>query len=84
MSDTFFANASAQNATTENVTGASIQQNDTQPGELAIGVLQNLVSTLKDPTGALDAKMAQITTSNNPVDIATLAYLWGFPLVSME
>jgi hypothetical protein len=84
MSDALFNKVSAQNATTGNITGSSTQQNDTQPGELAVGVLQNLVSTLKQPTGALDAKMAQISTSNSPADIATLAYLWGFPLVSME
>jgi hypothetical protein len=86
MSDALFNKASAQNATTGNVTGDSTQQNNTvtQPGEMAVGVLQNLVSTLKQPTGALDAKMAQITTSNNPADIATLAYIWGFPLVTME
>jgi hypothetical protein len=83
MSDTLFNEASAQNATTGNATAAS-QQNNTQPGEIAVGVLQNLVSTLKQPTGALDAKMAQITTSNNPADMATLAYIWGFPLVTME
>jgi hypothetical protein len=28
--------------------------------------------------------MVQISTSNNPADIATLAYIWGFSLVSME
>jgi hypothetical protein len=61
--------ASAQNATTGNITGSqSTQQNDTltQPGEIAFGALQNLVSTLKQPTGALDAKMAQISMSNDP------------------
>jgi hypothetical protein len=84
MSDALFNKASAQNATTGNVTGASTQQNNTQPGELALGALQNLVSTLRQPTGALDVKMAQISTSNNPADIATLAYIWGFPLVTME
>jgi hypothetical protein len=84
MSDAFFNKASAQNATTGNVTGSSTQQNNTQPGEIALGALQNLVSTLKQPTGALDVKMAQISTSNDPADIATLAYIWGFPLVTME
>jgi hypothetical protein len=86
MSDTLFNKASAQNATTGNVTSASTQQNDTltQPGETDIGMLQNLVSTLKQPTSALDVKMAQLSTSNNPADIATLAYIWGFPLVTME
>jgi hypothetical protein len=86
MTDTLFSKASSQSATAENITSTSTQQNDTQtqPGEVAIGVLQDLVSTLKDPTGALDAKMVQISTSNNPADIATLAYIWGFPLVAME
>jgi hypothetical protein len=84
MSDAFFNKTFAQNATSGNVTSASTQQNNTQPGEVAVGVLQNLISTLKDPTGALDAKMAQIATSSNPADIATLAYIWGFPLVTME
>jgi hypothetical protein len=84
MSNTFFNKAIAQNATTENVTGSSTQQNNTQPGEIAVNALQNLVSTLKQPTGALDVKMAQLTTSNDPADIATLAYIWGFPLVTME
>jgi hypothetical protein len=84
MSDTLFNNAFAQNATTGNMTGSSTQQNNTQPGEIAVGMLQNLVSTLKDPTGAMDVKMAQLSTSNDPADIATLAYIWGFPLVTME
>jgi hypothetical protein len=32
----------------------------------------------------LNAKMAQISYSNKPEDIATLAYIWGFPLVTMQ
>lgn len=32
----------------------------------------------------LNVQMAQISSSNNPKDIATLAYIWGFPLVTME
>jgi hypothetical protein len=28
--------------------------------------------------------MAQISSSNKPEDVATLAYIWGFPLVTME
>ena len=87
MSNALFDKASAQNTTTGNVTGSSTaQQNDTltQPGEISVGMLQNLVSTLKQPTSALDAKMAQLRTSNDPADIATLAYIWGFPLVTME
>ena len=32
----------------------------------------------------LNIKMAQLSASNTPDGIATLAYIWGFPLVSME
>lgn len=32
----------------------------------------------------LTTKMAKISSSNKPEDIATLAYIWGFPLVTME
>jgi hypothetical protein len=32
----------------------------------------------------LNTKMAQISSSNKPEDIATLAYIWGFPLVTMQ
>ena len=28
--------------------------------------------------------MAQISSSNKPEDIATLAYIWGFPLITMQ
>jgi hypothetical protein len=32
----------------------------------------------------LNVQMAQFSPSNNPEDIATLAYIWRFPLVTME
>ena len=32
----------------------------------------------------LNAKMTQISSSNKPEDIATLAYIWGFPLITMQ
>jgi hypothetical protein len=32
----------------------------------------------------LKIKMAQISSSNKPEDIATLAYIWGFPLITMQ
>jgi hypothetical protein len=32
----------------------------------------------------LNEQMDQISASNNTEDFATLAYIWGFPLVSME
>jgi hypothetical protein len=39
---------------------------------------------LREPTGALNAKMAQISSSNNPADIATLAYIWGFSPITTQ
>ena len=32
---------------------------------------------------ALAAKMLQLLSSNKPKDIATLAYIWGYPLVTI-
>src|SRR5215831_11230193 len=32
----------------------------------------------------LKIKMTQISSSNKPEDIATLAYIWGFPLITMQ
>jgi hypothetical protein len=32
----------------------------------------------------LNTKMAQVSSSNKPEDMATLAYIWGFPLVTMQ
>ena len=32
----------------------------------------------------LKIKMAQISSSNKPEDITTLAYIWGFPLITMQ
>ena len=34
-------------------------------------------------TVLLDAKMLQLAASNKPKDIATLAYIWGYPLVTV-
>ena len=31
----------------------------------------------------LNKTMAELESSNNPQDIATLAYIWGYPLVSV-
>ena len=41
-------------------------------------------STVQPTTEDLNIKMAQLSTSNTPEGIATLAYIWGFPLVTME
>jgi hypothetical protein len=41
-------------------------------------------STTQPTNEDLNIKMAQLSASNTPDGIATLAYIWGFPLVSME
>jgi hypothetical protein len=46
--------------------------------------LKSLIAALKIPTSELNIKMAQLATSNKSEDIATLAYIWGFSLVTME
>ena len=38
----------------------------------------------QSPIEQLNTKMAQISSSNNPADIATLAYIWGFSPVTMK
>jgi hypothetical protein len=55
-----------------------------EPGQPNLQVLQSLITALKNPTSKLDIKMAQLTTSNKSEDISTLAYIWGFPLVTMK
>ena len=45
---------------------------------------QTQASTPQPSIEELNIKMAQLSASNNPDDIATLAYIWGFPLVTME
>jgi hypothetical protein len=45
---------------------------------------QTQASTSQPSIEELNVKMAQISSSNKPEDIATLAYIWGFPLVSMQ
>jgi hypothetical protein len=45
---------------------------------------QSPATTPQPTTEDLNIKMAQLSTSNTPDGIATLAYIWGFPLVTME
>jgi hypothetical protein len=88
---TLFMAASAQSTTTstENTTSsaAATQQSIAilNPGEIDIQTLRNnIISALREPSTVLDIKMAQLSSSNKTEDIATLAYIWGFPLVTME
>jgi hypothetical protein len=49
------------------------------------GVQAQMHETTTQPTTQdLNIKMAQLSASNTPDGIATLAYIWGFPLVTME
>src|SRR4051812_37958955 len=74
-----FAQATAAPAATTNDIS-----NLQEPGQPNLQTLKSLISALKIPTSKLDIKMVQLSTSNKSEDIATLAYIWGFPLVTME
>jgi hypothetical protein len=55
-----------------------------EPGQPNLESVKSLITALKIPSSQLNIKMAQLAISNKPGDIATLAYIWGFPLVTME
>jgi hypothetical protein len=77
-----FAQATAAPVATTTTTNNTSKLQE--PGQPDLQALKNLIAALKNPTSALDIKMAQLATSNKSQDIATLAYIWGFPLVTME
>jgi hypothetical protein len=55
--------------------------------QAAVGSTTNATTTTgsqQSQIEQLNTKMAQISSSNKPEDIATLAYIWGFPLVTMQ
>ena len=45
---------------------------------------QTQAATTQSTVEELNERMAQLYASNKPEDIATLAYIWGFPLVTLE
>jgi hypothetical protein len=45
---------------------------------------QTQAATSQPSIEELNIQMAQISSSNKPEDISTLAYIWGFALVTME
>ncbi|MFZ0512572.1 MAG: hypothetical protein WAM14_13270, partial [Candidatus Nitrosopolaris sp.] len=69
-------NAFATNQTKNNLSNTTSATTNNNSSLLKSGNIA--VNTL-----ALDAKMAQLTFSNKPQDIATLAYVWGYPLVTV-
>lgn len=87
----FMAAASAQSTTTtstENTTGSAATQQSIailDPGEINLETIRNnIISTLREPSTALAIKIAQLSSSNKTENIATLPYIWGFPLVTIE
>ncbi|MGC1928091.1 MAG: hypothetical protein WA667_03900 [Candidatus Nitrosopolaris sp.] len=64
-------NAFATNQTKNNLSNTTSNSSLLKPGNTAVNTL------------ALDAKMLQLTFSNESQDIATLAYIWGYPLVTV-
>ena len=43
----------------------------------------NMSSSNQNNPSDLTSEMKRLENSNDPADIATLAYIWGYPLVSM-
>jgi hypothetical protein len=52
-----------------------------EPGQPNLESLKSLLTTLQNPTSQVDVKMSQLSSSNKPGDIATLAYIWDFRLL---
>jgi hypothetical protein len=46
--------------------------------------VNNTIINSTSASMALNEKILQLVSSNKPQDIATLAYIWGYPLVTME
>jgi len=68
---------------------SSKTSSNTTPSTSTTGATTNKTALLKpgNPAAinvALAAKMLQLLSSNKPKDIATLAYIWGYPLVTGE
>jgi hypothetical protein len=80
---TAFAQSSSDTATTTRSTIANNTAKLQEPGQPNLQA-QKLIAALKIPSSQLNIKMAQLGISNKSEDIATLAYIWGFPLVTME
>jgi hypothetical protein len=71
----------SQNSTSKTLANTTSNTN-------ATGAMTNKTALLKpgNPAAvnvALAAKMLQLLSSNKPKDIATLAYIWGYPLVTI-
>ena len=52
-------------------------------GQIGSGLYSSSISSIT-ATGGLEAEMRRIEKSDTPADIATLAYIWGYPLISMK
>ena len=77
----------AQPTSTENMSNSTPQQSTAmvEPGGADLSLLEKINATLKkEPAAALEIKMAQLSSSDKPEDIATLAYIWGYSPISME
>jgi hypothetical protein len=75
----------SQPNSTENITSLNSQEfiPEIEPGGIDLSILTKNTSAIELGT-KLDIKMAELSSSNKLEDIATLAYIWGYPLVSME
>ena len=72
--------AYAVNLTNNNSSDITISNNI----KSVVKSVNNTITNSTSGSMALNEKMLQLESSNKPQDIATFAYIWGYPLVAME
>ena len=63
------------------LSGMNAMAQNSSSSNMSSGSLTNAISSAGAPD--FNKTMAELKSSDNPQDIATLAYIWGYPLVSM-
>ena len=65
-------------------TAATAQENSTSVSSSGLTNSNSLSISDSSSGSDIEKRMVDISSSDTPGDIATLAYIWGFPLVTME
>ena len=67
--------------TSTGLSGMNAAAQSNSSSNMSSASVTNATSSARAPH--LNKTMAELESSNNPQDIATLAYIWGYPLVSV-
>ena len=68
--------------TSNGISGVNVTAQSNSSSNLTSSSTSNAASSTS--SSDLDAKMQQLASSNDPKDIATVAYIWGYPLVTAQ